>query len=297
MLRKIANGGPLFKFVDMSKNAVMQLIMFIAVCYIILHGMNLILMIMHDLGGATFHQLTIPNVGIKDWSHFLSKPWVLITYFLGHSHFFTLLGNMIWLYIFGSLIQNLIGYKELIPLFFATSLLSGILYLILTVIIPNNNYYYILSSLPGVVGIAFAALSLAPNYKFYIGERISFPMWTAVIVFLLLSSVLIFNSGSFSWLLYLISAAVGYGYMIMIKKGYKPGLFLYKRYYGLAAKFTPDESSEKNHEWPVEKLRNAKRNSSDTNEIDRILDKINEKGMGSLTKRERKILFDASDDI
>lgn len=295
MKQTFAKGGPLFKYIDVNKNSVLQLIIFLAVCFILIQAVNIVLIIVLDYGGQTLSTVTVPNLAIKDWSHFLQKPWVLLSYSIGHAGFFTLLSNMIWLYVFGNLIQVLIGYKEIIPLYIITTILSAIIYLVATAFLPNAATYYILSSLSGVVGIAFGALALSPTYRLYLGERFSFPLWSLMIVFLLLSSVLMSSTGSLSWILYLSSAAIGYGYIYLVKSGYKIGSHFYNAYFSLINKMTPRDDHP-TYDWPLDKLKNASiQNNANQSEIDKILDKINEKGMGSLTKKEKQLLFEQKD--
>src|SRR5262245_28421515 len=45
------------------------------------------------------------------------KPWTLITYMFMHEEVWHMLGNLLWLWAFGYIFQDLTGNKRLIPLF------------------------------------------------------------------------------------------------------------------------------------------------------------------------------------
>ena len=49
---------------------------------------------------------------------FIAQPWTLITYFFTHVNFFHILFNMLFLYWFGRLVNEFLGHKRVVSLYF-----------------------------------------------------------------------------------------------------------------------------------------------------------------------------------
>src|SRR6476646_737577 len=62
-----------------------------------------------------FYWLTLP----ADLDKFISRPWTLISYMFVHDtqNVWHILGNMLWLWAFGYILQDLTGNRQIIPLF------------------------------------------------------------------------------------------------------------------------------------------------------------------------------------
>ena len=58
-------------------------------------------------------------------SEVLFEPWTLVTYIFLHGSFLHLFSNMFALFIFGSILEKVVGYKNFLKVFFFTGILSG----------------------------------------------------------------------------------------------------------------------------------------------------------------------------
>ncbi len=54
-----------------------------------------------------------------DWDTFLSRPWTLFSYMVVHdtSSVWHIVGNLLWLWAFGYILQDLTGNRKIIPIF------------------------------------------------------------------------------------------------------------------------------------------------------------------------------------
>lgn len=279
----------------LQHNALLQLVFTIGVAYILLHGVKVILIIISSNPKSVFPTEVLPNLALQPFDTFLKRPWVLLTYFWGHASFWNLVSNMLWLYCFGSVLQTLIGYKEIITLFVSSCIIGALFYLMATYFFPGFTNGLILTSLPGVVAFATAAIVFAPKFRFYLGERFAIPLWVVLLVFVFLN---LFSYFQDTGLMILIgfSALSAATYIFMLKIGYHPGAKIYQLLGGVNSKFTPDPY----------KIPSAGRRSSFKNlppgetaseKIDKILDKINRKGYTSLSEDEKETLRKASEEI
>ena len=58
---------------------------------------------------------------------FWPQPWTALTYIFLHGSFTHVFSNAFSLFIFGSMLENIIGYRNFLIVFFITGVLSGVL--------------------------------------------------------------------------------------------------------------------------------------------------------------------------
>lgn len=289
-----------------GQNALIQLIIANAVTFILAYAMYVIILVLspnqmveinHVAQKVTFHNVISPNIGLQPFSLFLHKPWVLLTYAWAHAGFFTLLSNMLWLYCFGSVIQSLVGYREIIPLFIFSYVLGGCLYLAATVIWPDLIYTGpAMGATPAIMGFAIGAITLAPKFRFYLGDRFSVPLWVMLCIYIVLNMM---NYAPNRYDMMILAAAgglTGFAYIRLLRSGSKPGAWFYQLGGRIQGWFTPDEfNAEKHQKKRLETFRQIQQKGRSREEsIDLLLDKINQKGYDSLTAEEKEQLMKAS---
>lgn len=280
-----------------GQNALIQLVMVIGVGYILVQAVNVIMLVFSREPKSVFSNIILPEVALQPFVSFIKHPWVILTYFWAHDSFWNLLSNMLWLYCFGSVIQTLIGAKEIILLFVSSCIISGLAYIGISYFWPTITTGMILTSLPGVVAFATAAIVLAPKYKYYLGERMAIPLWVVLIIFVFLN-LMAYAHNTNMMLLLGFSAITAAIYIQLVKSGIRPGERFHNLFDAIQGKVAPNP-----YKYP-EKIRNMtlhnlhpklKENNSEL--IDKILDKINQKGYAALTQEEKDTLKKASEEI
>jgi hypothetical protein len=145
------------------------------------------------------------------------------------------------------------------------------------------------------MAMAVAAITLTPKYRFYLSDTFGIPIMLAAGVFAFL---MILSTGfSVPILLLLVAGGLtGFGYVKLLKAGYRPGTWMYDLSNKVEGLVTPDEKA-------IQRRRGNRRsqvmshmgesNKVSAKRIDDILDKINQKGYKSLTTEEKDILIRA----
>jgi len=233
------------------------------------------------------------------------KVWTVLSYAFLHSStsyplffvpipFAHLVFNMLGLFFIGREIEKLIGKRQLLYFYLASAILGGLSFLIFNF---NNNHT--------VIGASAAVSALLAFYLLHHAGREVFFLFIPVPV-------------KFKWLLIGIVVISTFGLMAELQNqssvahsAHLGGLlagFLYYRYvyHGNFPFFTA--SSKKPvvelPEWIQRKKKSPPKIDYKVNlssrdrlqsEVDRILDKINATGFGSLTKQEQKTLDNAKD--
>lgn len=296
MIRTSSRGIPAF-----NENAVLKLIIACGSGFVIYNLIRVTIMV---AGGSPtiFPTYFEANIAMPAVEHIQSKWWTILTYSWTHSGFWVLFSNMVWLYVFGSVVQMLVGHRQLIPLFIYCMIVAGIFYQ-LGQLIPGdyfNGRQVMLGAQGGVVGLSVAALALAPGYKFYLGETMRIPLGVIAIIFYALQLMNANVNYEGAPLMLLVGGAVmGYVYVLLLRNGYQPGGWAYNIIDGVNRKFDIEEHAHVNRQ-------NTRRNKTMSmysprpsqgitqNKIDEILDKINQKGYDALSKEDKDTLMKAS---
>jgi len=291
---------------NFGQNALIQLIAALGVGFILAYAMYIIILVFSPeqrmLVNGVLQQVTpynaiSPYISLQSFQVFLHRPWIILTYGWAHLDFFNLLSNMIWLYCFGSVIQSLVGFKEIIPLYIFSYILSGCVFLGVSAIWPEMaRGTMALGATQSIMAFAIGAITLSPNFKFYLGDRLAIPLWGVLIAFILLNGLTFMRGNYALMILCAAGALVGFTYIRLLKSGYRPGGFLYRISERVQNWFTPEEFNESYHKRKrMETFQQLKSKNKYSEEyIDSILDKINMKGYDSLTSEEKDVLMKAS---
>jgi len=219
----------------------------------------------------------------------LYKPWSLITYGFFHSDLWHLTGNMLILYLSGSVVLNLFGSERLIKVFVLGILYGSLAYLISYNLFPafNNIKSSMIGSSAGVMAVFIFLASYSPNYSFRI---LTFNIKIIYIAsFLVLLDVIQIPSGnSGGHIAHLGGAFLGYFYHKKMIQGDDYGnwiINLYNFIFKRKIKF-----KKRNF---VKKSTLSRKDTVVQKKIDLILDKISKSGYDSLTKKEKETLFKA----
>src|SRR6476661_785712 len=125
-------------------NAVMQLIVANAAAFVMFHLWVVVMRVMQyqelEIFTATYRNVSLPVL-----SDLGSKFWTVLTYGFLHQGFFNLLSNMLWLYCFGSVVQSLVGFRQIVPLY-VYAVLAGATFYFLAQLIPG------VTTRPGFMG-------------------------------------------------------------------------------------------------------------------------------------------------
>ena len=266
-----------------NRNAVIQLIAFSGVGFVAVH-LVWITLIVYAVPEQRSFELTFEYIGMGNLDRLAERWWTILTYGWCHRSFWEWLSNMLWLYCFGNVVQNLIGYKQIIPLFVYSILVGGLAFASIQFLpaatLPAGTL--VMGAQAGIIGLMSAALTLSPKYRIYLSEYFSVPLLLLSVVFVLL--MMLNTNITIANITLLVTAAVtGFVYIKLLQSGYQPGAWAYRMFHKMDNTFSPKQSYK-----PMQNRTATEQN------IDRILDKINEQGYDALTKAEKEQLRQTS---
>lgn len=136
-------------------------------------GVTIVVFLLQKLLGNGFTQAFLLNSS-KVWS----QPWLFITHMFLHADATHIFFNMYALFLFGGFLQQVIGGKELLKVYFTTGILAGL--------VANFFYPFALGASGAVMGITGALIILMPNLRLLLFLFIPTPLWLAGILFALM---------------------------------------------------------------------------------------------------------------
>lgn len=230
----------------------------------------------------------------------LVRIWTVLTYMFVHENFLHILFNMLMLYWFGQIFLSYFNPKSLGSLYVLGGLAGAALFILSFNTIPlliEMNDAPMIGASASVMAIIFAVAFYRPNQEImlFIFGRVKI-IYIAIILFVLDFIGLGSLSNPGGHIAHIGGALMGYIYAKQYLKGKDITKWLNKLIDWFVNIFKPKPSKKmkvkyKKRETDYEY--NQKKNN-EAEEIDRILDKIKASGYTSLSKDEKKRLFDAS---
>jgi len=234
------------------------------------------------------------------------RPWTVLTYMFTHTNVIHILSNMIWLWSFGYILQALTGNRKLIPIYIYGGLAGAVVFIIANYAIPPLKPViqssWLIGGNAGVMAVAMATTTLAPNYRFFQNLNGGIPIWVLTLVYIFIDFAGVASMGAAYSLSHIGGAAAGYLFVILLRKGNDGSVWMLQLYDWLMNVFNPDKKNEGNNiRDKVFYNSNGRKPFNKTSNItqqrvDEILDKINQKGYHFLTDEEKGILKRAAEE-
>ena len=257
-----------------------------------------------DLALPLFHKNILSwFIMPADFNKLLSRPWTIITHMFVHDNVWVVFSNMLWLYCFGYIMQDLTGNKKIIPLFIYGALGGAIAFLsayhLLPSLRPQLPYAVLSGATAGVMSVAIATTMMSPGYRLFPMIRGGIPLWGLTVFYILFKAITISPNDTGNIIVHLAGALVGFLFIYSLRQGYDPGAGMNNFFDWTGNLFNPDKPQKgknikeelfyKSSSAPYKKTSNITQQR-----IDEILDKINQKGYNFLTDEEKELLKRAS---
>jgi membrane associated rhomboid family serine protease len=220
----------------------------------------------------------------------LRQPWTFLTYMFVHAGLLHLLGNMLMLFVFGTAVENRMGSRTFILYYLLCGTGAAVFSLGLSGIMQVSPF---VGASGAVLGVALAFAIYWPDAELIVFP-IPMPIRARTLVTLLVGLDVLF---------YFLTPGDGIAHLAHVG-GVAVG-YLFFRMQGLSRR-TPHPppravervvmvqsgAAEPEQRTPVTPVRPRRRVEADpvAAEVDRVLDKISEKGIASLTPAERRFL-------
>jgi membrane associated rhomboid family serine protease len=219
-----------------------------------------------------------------------TRPWTFATYMFVHGGLLHLLANMLMLFVFGTAVESRMGSRNFLAYYFFCGIGAAVFSLLLAGVLPIGPF---VGASGAVLGVAVAFAMFWPD-----AELIVFPLPIPIKArTLVIGLVALDIIGSQLWpndgiahIAHVGGALFGYLFFriqsLSRRAPVQPARTVER------VVMVQSGSSESDRRTPVTPMRTRRHADSDpvAAEVDRVLDKISEKGLSSLTAAERRFL-------
>lgn len=234
------------------------------------------------------------------------RPWTILTHMFTHTGVLHILSNMLWLWAFGFILQELTGNTKLIPVYIYGGLAGALIFILSNYFIPPLKPFISSASLLGsnaaTMAVAVATTVLAPDYRFFKNLNGGIPIWVLTLVYIIIDYAGVASLGAAFSLSHLGGAAAGFVFIYLLRQGKDGSVWMNKIYHWFMNLFNPDKKRDEagikekvfynaGGRKPFSKTSNVTQQR-----VDEILDKINQKGYHFLTDEEKNILKRAAEE-
>lgn len=238
-----------------------------------------------------------------DGNQLLHKPWTLITHMFAHDNVWKVFTNMIWLWCFGYIMQDLTGNKKIVPIFVYGAIGGALAFMLAYNFIPELKSQVPFAVLSGasasVMAVAIATTILSPKYKLFPLLGGGLPLWVLTAIYVISDFLTVSISDSGTLITHIAGGITGALFIFSYQKGYDWGGWMNNFFDWVTNLFNPNKPKKgmnikeelfyKSAGAPYKKTPNITQDRIDT-----ILDKINQQGYHQLTDEEKDFLKRAS---
>lgn len=287
-------------------NALMWLFVFNVVFFLILLTIKAAISV-NDNSDAVFYAEVVNWFSLPaNVSRFLERPWTVISFMFSDTELFRAISNMLWLWAFGGILQNLTGNKKLIPVYLYGGFAGAVFFSIAFYSIPSNKVLIegagLLGANAAVLAVAVAATILAPQYRFFRHIRGGIPIWVLTVIYIVIDLAGVAAMPAAYPIAHLGGALAGFLFVKALQNKLDGSVWMNQLYNWFINLFNPgknkkqDSVKEKVFYKTGDRDPYLKTANITEQRVDEILDKISQKGYDSLSKEEKDILKRASED-
>lgn len=254
--------------------------------------------VLQAIGGSLFNQWFVSFFGFRpELMTALTQPWRWFTYMFIHASGFHILFNMLWLWWMGRAVEERLGAYSFSVLYLGAGIGGALLQLAAS---PLLGAPVVIGASGAVLGVMVAFAMLYPTTPIML---LFFPPIEArffVAIWVVLDLLFLGNADNIARIVHLGGAGTGYllirymqngGDLEQFSRWVEPILMKMKG----EKVFTSPRTKRKSAESYMRKVEDVEiLDEEKVSEMDRILEKISQKGYDSLTKEEKQRLFDMS---
>ncbi len=233
----------------------------------------------------------------------LQKPWTILTYMVSHFSFWPLLSNCLWLWAFGYIMQDLMGNKQIIPLYIYGGLVGGLVYVLTASYIPalkqsSDSFFAAQGASFAVMAIVIATTVVSPTYKIYPFLGNGIPLFVLTLVYIGFNVLTMISANAAYVLGFIAAAALGYIYIKQLQNGNDWGIWMHRFVAWVSDLFNPQNKQPiaTQNFYKTTQPTFTKTPNVNQQRLDSILDKINKYGYSKLSQEDKDFLEKASKD-
>ena len=287
-------------------NALMWLFVINVIFFLVLATIKVAIAV-NDNSASVFYSQVVNRFSLPaDAGKLFSRPWTVLTSMFSDTELFRAISNMLWLWVFGGLLQNLTGNKKLIPVYLYGGIAGALFFVVATYLIPSNKAVIDSANLLGanaaVMAVAVVATWIAPNDRFFRHIRGGIPIWILTVIYMCIDLAGVATAPAAQAIAHVGGAIAGLLFVVLLQKRIDGSSWMNNGYSWFINLFNPNKNKGRNaikekvfYNTGNRSPYNKKSNVTEQR-INQILEKISQKGYNDLSKEEKDILKRAGED-
>jgi membrane associated rhomboid family serine protease len=288
-------------------NALVALFTINAICFLLLLLLQVVYFyfqsdtILYNTQAVQFFELPAQLTKLSE------RPWTVLIYMFTNIGVLNTLSNMLWLWTFGYVLQDLTGNNKIIPIYLYGGLLGAVFFIATSYALPNLKLFvddsFLVGSNAATMAIAIAVTILTPNFRFFKNIGGGIPLWIVTAVYVVIDLLGLANLSTAAFASSHIGGGIaGFLFVYFLRRGMDGSVWMNNLYDWFMNLFNPNKKQASVHSikekvfYSVGNKSPYKKVSTVTQQrVDEILDKINQQGYHFLTDEEKDILKRAAE--
>jgi membrane associated rhomboid family serine protease len=235
-----------------------------------------------------------------------TRPWTLVTFMFSHESVLHVIANLLWLWMFGYILQDLTGNRKLVPIYLLGGWAGAIAFIAAHYLVPGLHPDLAFASLVGanaaVMAVAVATTTVAPDYRIFPMINGGIPLWILTAIFVMVDFASISMGNTANYIAHLAGGGMGFLFIYQMRRGRDWSAWINNFFDWIDNLFNPEKPTrKKKHKdsffYKISGKEPYKKYPHVTQQrIDQILDKINQEGYHLLTDEEKDILRRAANE-
>ena len=282
-----------------DNNALMALVGINAIIFVSLGLIQVIYYMTQSSNSAFGYEILRWFILPAKLSTLATMPWTVLTYMFVHTGIIYTLINMVWLWVFGSIFQDLSGNKKIIPVYLYGGIAGAAVFIGVNYAVPQLHDQIEYSSMLGgnasIIAVAVATTALAPDFRLFKNLNGGIPLWILTLLYVIIDFA--GSGGVAHHVAHFTGGLAGFLFIVSLRKGYDWSAWMNNLYLSFINLFNPDKKKPAPQKFKEKVFYNTggqkpfiKRPIITQQRIDEILDKINQKGYHLLSEEEKEIL-------
>jgi membrane associated rhomboid family serine protease len=236
---------------------------------------------------------------------FMYRPWTLITHMFLHDSVWKVFANMLWLWSFGYIMQDLTGNRKIVAIYIYGCIAGAIAFMLAYNFIPSLKVNIATTTAfgasAGVMAVAVSTTMVSPDFRIFPMLNGGIPLWVLTLLFVIIDLSSISTTNTAEYFSHIAGGAMGFFFIFLLRRGYDWSEWMNSFFDWIGNLFNPDKprrGKDMRTEVFYKKTRQPYKKTANITQqrIDEILDKINQKGYHFLTDEEKELLKRASEE-
>jgi membrane associated rhomboid family serine protease len=212
------------------------------------------------------------------------RPWTLITYMFVHANWLHIVFNMLALFWFGPRVEERLGGRSFLTLYFVSGIAGGLL----SLAFPSTRFVPIVGASGAIMGVGVAYARFWPRARFYLYGAVPVEAWLLILIYVALDlgGTIGIGGAGIAHFAHLGGAVAGYLYLT-VHSWLSPARQWRRQ---VASPPTPRVFGDGDQLRRWREIRLDDLHPINRDEIVRLLKKVEQTGARSLTPEERATL-------